>query len=56
MFGRDGLMTNSIATFVSPKVAKPRLPIPFFVANGDFLYGRLVTFLTAVRFVFIRKW
>ena len=57
----------TIPTFVSPKVAKPRLPSPFFevivatvgcffIPSGDFLNDRLVTFLTAVRPIFIRKW
>lgn len=57
----------TISTFVSAKVAKPRLPSPFiavivdttgcfFVPSGDFLNDHLVTFLTAVRPIFIRKW
>jgi hypothetical protein len=47
-------------TFDSPKVAKARLPIPFylqvmdvgatfFVLDGEIFYDRLVTFLTIVR-------
>ena len=56
-----------LPTFDSPKVAKARLPLPFFsveakgfayffVPGGDFLNDRLVTFCTAVRPMFIRKW
>lgn len=54
-------------TFDSPKVAKARLPTPFFahvlafsmsffVSGGDILNGRLATFLTAMKLQFIRKW
>jgi hypothetical protein len=60
-------MVSALSTFVSAKVAKPRLPIPFFegvvdtdgsffVPGGDFLDDRLVTFCTAVWPWFIRKW
>jgi hypothetical protein len=56
MLGSDGLMADTISTFDSPKVAKPRLPIPFFVPGGDFFDDRLVTFCTAVWPMFIRKW
>ena len=49
-------MTNTTPTFDSPKVAKPRLPTPFFVSGGAFFNDRLVTFCTAVRPRFIHKW
>ncbi len=56
-----------LPTFDSPKVAKARLPswflgvvtlasMGFFVRTGDFLNDRLVTFSTAARLAFIRKW
>lgn len=56
-----------LPTFDSPKVAKARLPLPFFsveakgfayffVPGDDILNDRLVTFCTAVGPMFIRKW
>jgi hypothetical protein len=56
MFSLERLMVAIIPTFDSAKVAKPRLPSPFFVACGDFFNDRLVTFCTAVWPMFIRKW
>ena len=56
MLVHSWLRATTIPTFVSAKVAKPRLPTPFFVPGGDILNDHLVTFLTAVRPRFIRKW
>ncbi len=56
MLALTRVMTATIPTFDSPKVAKPRLPSPFFVPGGDFFNDRLVTFCTAVWPMFIRKW
>lgn len=44
MFSLERLMVATIPSFVSAKVAQPRLPSPFFVACGDFFNDRLVTF------------
>jgi hypothetical protein len=41
-------MADLLSTFDSPKVAKARLPLPFFVSSGDIFNDRLVTFYSAV--------
>lgn len=62
-----GLVHAMIPTFDSPKVGKSEAPHhalammrvmtdSFFVPGGDILNDRLVTFYSAARLYFIRKW
>lgn len=47
-------MADFLSTFDSPKVAKARLPLPFFISSDDIFNDRLLTFYSAVMLSFIR--